>query len=188
MSLSRIESASSALSHRSSPPPGELNLAASTPQSDKPVVVVKTTAEADTELATLLADHHQGDWRFQDLSSKTSVGKWVGHFVDSWNSPAMQAWVRAQNFGIPSFRIVGSTLTVTSLDSGKVTTFTPSDGSGWWPIGRQVIASAGMLDPQGNGLSNPGTRLLPSEIAAFYGVRWPINSSVAKHSEPTVFP
>lgn len=188
MSLSRIESSNRALSQPTNPPLGKLNLATLTAQSDPPAVVAKTTAEADTELATLLADNHQGDWRFQGVSSETSVGKWLVHFTDSWNSPAMQAWVRAQNFGIPSFRIVGSTLTVTSLDSGKVTTFTPSDGSGWWPIGRQVIASAVMLDPQGNGLSNPGTRLSPSEIAAFYGVRWPISSNDGEALKANGFP
>lgn len=188
MSLSSIDSGNSRRSRQSSPPPGELNLATATAQSDKPVVGVKTTAEADTELATMLADNHQGDWRFQDVSPETSVGKWLAHFIDSWNSPAMQAWVRAHNFRRPTFQIVGTTLTVQEQDPGKITTFTPSDGSGWWPIGRQVIASAAMLDPQGNGLSNPGTRLSPSEIAAFYGVRWPISSNDGEALKANGFP
>lgn len=188
MSLSRIESSDRALSQPTNPPLGKLNLATLTAQSDPPAVVVKTTAEADTELATLLADNHQGDWRFQDLAPETSIGKWVGHLVDSWNSPAMQAWVRAQNLRMPLFHIVGTTLTVQAQDTGKITTFTPADGSGWWPIGRQVIASAGMLDPQGKGLSNPGTRLLPSEIAAFYGVRWPINRNDGEALKANGFP
>lgn len=180
MSLSSIDSGNSRRTRQSNSPPGELNLATATAQSDKPVVGVKTTAEADTELATMLADHHQGDWRFQDVSPETSVGKWVGHLADAWNSPAMQAWVRAQKFRMSTFRIVGNTLTVQSQDTGKITTFTPADGSGWWPIARQVIASAAMLDPQGKGLSSPPSRLLPSEIAAFYGVRWPINNNDAE--------
>ena len=178
MSLSRIDSSNSALPRLSNSTPGELNLATSISQSDSPAGDVKT--DADAELATLLADKHQDDWRFQDLSPETSVGKWLGHLADSWNSPAMQAWVRAQNIRIPQFHIVGTTLTVVELFTGKITTFTPSDGSGWWPIGRQVIASAAMLDPQGRGLSNPGTRLSASEIAAFYGVRWPITTADAE--------
>lgn len=186
MRLSRLDSGNSALSNPSNPPPGKLNLPMLMARSKQPADDVKT--DADAELATLLADKHQDDWRFQDLSPQTSIGKWRGHFVNAWNSPSMQDWIRAQNFGIPSFRIVGSTLTVTSLDSGKVTTFTPSDGSGWWPIGRQVIASAAMLDPQRKGLNNPGTNLLPSEIAAFYGVRWPINSTDAEALKANGFP
>ena len=188
MSLSRVDTGNSALSHQSNPSPGELNLATSTGQTDKLAVAVKPTAEADAELATLLSSGHQDDWRFQDLSPETSIGKWMGHFVDAWNAPSLQAWVRAQNFVMPRFHIVGSTLTVQAQDTGKITTFTPSDGSGWWPIGRQVIASAAMLDPQANGLSNPGTRLLPAEIAAFYGVRWPINSTDADALKATGFP
>lgn len=139
MSLSSIDSGNSRRTRQSNPPPGELNLATATAQSDKPVVGVKTTAEADTELATMLADHHQGDWRFQDVSPKTSVGKWVGHLADAWNSQALQAWVRAQKFRMSTFRIVGNTLTVQSQDTGKITTFTPADGNGWWPIARQVL-------------------------------------------------
>lgn len=151
MNLSRVDSGNSPRLHSSNPPPGELNLATSTSQSDKPVVVVKTTAEADTELATMLADHHQGDWSFQSVSPETSFGKWKGHFDKAWNSPAMQAWLSAQNLWMHmhmhTFTIVGTTLTVQAQDTGKITTFTPSDGSGWWPIARQVIASAAMLGP-----------------------------------------
>ncbi|WP_428554245.1 hypothetical protein [Pseudomonas edaphica] len=186
MSLSRVDTGNSALSHQSNPSPGELNLATSTGQTDKLAIAVKPTADA--ELATLLSSGHQDDWRFQDLSPETSIGKWMGHFVDAWNAPSLQAWVRAQNFVMPRFHIVGSTLTVQAQDTGKITTFTPSDGSGWWPIGRQVIASAAMLDPQANGLSNPGTRLLPAEIAAFYGVRWPLNSHDADALKANGFP
>ncbi|WP_438869541.1 hypothetical protein [Pseudomonas sp. L1(2025)] len=188
MSLSRVDSDNSSRLHSSNPPPAELNLATSTAVSDKPVVVVKTTAEADTELATMLADHHQGDWSFQRVSPETSFGKWKGHFNKAWNWPAMQAWVSAQNFGMHTFNIVGSTLTVKAQDTGKITTFTPSDGSGWWPIGRQVIASAAMLDPQGKDLGSPGARSLPAEIAAFYGVRWPINKSDAEALKANGFP
>lgn len=186
MSLSRIESGSSALSHRSNPPPGELNLATSIARSDQPAEDVKT--DADAELAALLADKHQDDWRFQDLSPQTSIGKWRGHFVDAWNSPAMQAWMDTQDFGIYSLHIVGSTLTITAFRSGKVTTYTPSDGSGWWPAGRQVIASAAILDPQGKGLNDTLTKPLPSEIAAFYGVRWPISSTDAAALKTNGFP
>lgn len=186
MSLSRIESGSSALSHRSNPPPGELNLGTSIARSDQPADDVKT--DADAELAALLADKHQDDWRFQDLSPQTSIGKWRGHFVNAWNSPSMQAWISAQNFGIYSLHIVGSTLTITAFRSGKVTTYTPSDGSGWWPAGRQVIASAAILDPQGKGLNDALTKPLPSEIAAFYGVRWPITRTDAATLKTKGFP
>ena len=54
MSLSRVDTGNSALSHQSNPSPGELNLATSTGQTDKLAVAVKPTAEADAELATLL--------------------------------------------------------------------------------------------------------------------------------------
>lgn len=190
MNLSRVDSGNSPRLHSSNPPPGELNLATSTAQSDKPVVVVKTTAEADTELATILADHHQGDWRFDRASPETSFGKWMGHFDKAWNSPAIQAWLRAQNFwlGTHTFNIVGTTLTVQALDTGKITTFTPSDGSGWWPIARQVIASAAMLGPQGKHLSWPEPASLPAEIAAFYGVRWPINKGDEEALKANGFP
>lgn len=188
MSLSRIESSNRAFSLQSNPPPGELNLATSTARSNQPADDVKTTPVADAELATLLADRHQDDWRFQDLSPQTSIGKWMGHFVNAWNTPSVQEWVRAQKFVMPMFHIVGSSLTVQEQGTGKITTFTPSDGSGWWPIGRQVIASAAMLDPQGMGLHNPGTKLLPSEIAAFYGVPWPINPTDAEALKANGFP
>ncbi|MFL1503105.1 hypothetical protein ACI77J_15100 [Pseudomonas sp. O64] len=189
MSLSRIDSGSLALLPQSNPPTNELNLATSIAQSDLPADEVKTNADA--ELATLLADKHQDDWRGQKLSPQTSVGKWLDLFIQSWNTPPVQAWVKAHNFVMPRFHIVGSTLTVTSLvgDKETTTTFTPSDGTGWWPIGQQVIASAAMLDPQGKGLSgNPGAQLQPSEIAAFYGLNWPISQADAEQLNANGFP
>ncbi|MGR3885401.1 hypothetical protein [Pseudomonas sp. 1152_12] len=186
MSLSALDSRTPP---QSSPPPGELRLSASTAQSDLPVEGVKTNAEA--ELATLLADKHQDDWQWQKLSPETSVGKWLGLFNQAWSTPAMQAWVSAQRFVMPTFRIVGTTLTVTSLVGEKsiTTTFTPSDGTGWWPLGRQVIASAAILDPHKKGLNgNPQTQFGPSDIAAFYGVTWPINQTDAEQLKANGFP
>ncbi|WP_157243921.1 hypothetical protein [Pseudomonas paralactis] len=187
MSLSSADLRNSPRLYSSNPPPAELNLATSTPESGKPVVAVKTTAEADTELATMLADSHQDDWSFQRLPPESSFAQWRGRFDKALSSPAMQAWISAQNFQAPRLHIVGTTLTVKEY-SGKITTFTPSDGSGWWPIGRQVIASAAMLDPHGKDLSMPGSRVIPAEIAAFYGVRWPINKADEEALKANGFP
>lgn len=157
----------------------------------KPGQSVDVQKKADDELATLLADAHNniGSWR--PVSTQTSVGKWLDIFNQSWAAPAMQAWVKAQNFVPRSLHLRGATLTAQSIVNGRVTqrTFTPSDGSGWWPIGRQAIASAAILDPQQSGLLGGSRAVLwPENVAAFYGVAWPISTAQASQLKASGFP
>jgi hypothetical protein len=75
--------------------------------------------------------------------------------------------------------------------NGKITqrTFTPSDGSGWWPIGRQAIASAAVLDPQQSGLLGASRAVLwPENVAAFYGLTWPLSNAQAGQLRASGFP
>lgn len=139
---------------------------------------ISVQQKADDELASFLADVHKDNRLWRLPSTDTSVGKWLNIYNQSWEAPAMQAWVKAQNLVPGSLRLLGSTLTAQKIVDGRLTnlTFTPSDGSGWWPIGRQVIASAAILDPQKAGLVGDGRAFLwPEDVMAFYGADWPLS-------------
>ncbi|MGR3885402.1 hypothetical protein [Pseudomonas sp. 1152_12] len=157
-------------------------------QSGRSVDVQK---KADDELAKFLADVHNNIGLWRPLPKQTSVGKWLDLFNQSWGAPAMQAWMKAQNLIPRSLRLQGSTLTAQSIMDGKITqrTFTPSDGSGWWPIGRQAIASAAVLDPQQSGLVGGARAVLwPENVMAFYGLTWPLSHAQADQLRASGFP
>ena len=152
---------------------------------------VSVQKKADDELAKFMADVHADSGLWRPLSADTSVGKWLGRFNQSWGTPAMRAWMKAQHFVPRSLRLHGSTLTAQSIVDGKVThrTFTPSDGSGWWPLGRQAIASAAVLDPQQSGLVGGSRAVLwPENVMAFYGATWPLNNAQAGQLRISGFP
>ncbi len=147
--------------------------------------------KADKELAGFLADmrHDIGMWR--QPSADTSVGHWLSLYNQSWEAPAVKAWVGANNLVPGSLVLLGSTLTAQKIVDGRHTslTFNPADGSGWWPIGRQVIASAAILDPQKIGLvAGPRASLWPEDVTAFYGSTWPLSNTEANQFWTSGFP
>lgn len=152
---------------------------------------IKAAKIEDDKLAATVADSHVdiGWWKWP--SDKSSVGQWLKLYNKSWNSEALQTWVKAQNLVPDSLRLRGSTLTAQKRVDGKLTAvkFTPSDKSGWWPLGRQAIESAAMLDPQRTGLAGNGNaKLSPKEVMAFYGGTWPINTVEARELKRDGFP
>ncbi|WP_455826394.1 hypothetical protein [Pseudomonas graminis] len=152
---------------------------------------IGTQKKADDELARFLADVHGNIGLWRPLSTQTSVGKWLELFNQSWAAPQMQAWIQAQHLVPRSLHLKGATLTAQKLVDGKPTsvTFTPSDGSGWWPIGRQAIASAAILDPKQSGLvGNSRAVLWPEHVTAFYGLTWPLNNAQADQLRVSGFP
>ncbi|WDU65134.1 hypothetical protein LRS56_12165 [Pseudomonas poae] len=154
-------------------------------------MAVSVQKRADNELARLLAAAHENISTWRAPSDQTSVGKWLNLFNQSWKSPALKAWTSAQNLNPNTLRLHGSTLTAEKTVDGKRTTltFSPNDGSGWWPIGRQAIASAAILDPKQSGLAgNSQADLGPQSVAAFYGLSWPVNNAQAEHLKLRGFP
>lgn len=152
---------------------------------------VNAQKKADDELAKAVVDANDGIGSWRLPSTQTTVGKWLDRFNQSWEAPALQAWIKAQKLVPYSLRLQGSTLTGQSLVDGKLTdvTFTPSDGSGWWPVGRQAIASAAVLDPQQSGLAgNNRAFLWPEDVSAFYGLTWPLNNPQAGQLSGSGFP
>lgn len=148
-------------------------------------VAINVQKRADDNLAWFLADVHNDIGLWRQPSANTSVGKWLSLYNQSWDSPAVQAWVKAQKLVPGSLRLQGSTLTAQKIVDGKLTnvTFTPADATGWWPISRQVIASAAILDPQAAGLVGGSQALLqPADVMAFYGgATWPLSHGEANN-------
>lgn len=138
--------------------------------------------KADNELARYLSDVQDDVDVRRPISKQTSIGQWLELLNQSWEAPAMQAWIKAHNLVPRSMHLKGSTLTAQKIVDGKVTnvTFSPSDASGWWPVGRQAIAAAAILDPQQLGLVGNSQAVLKLEtIMAFYGLNWPLSTAQA---------